>query len=126
MYRNSTGSNQDETIVEEIALDSFCWIAGGASGVWEFDDDAVRKFRGRQLRRHLLRYDGERGPEERDTGGMAGTWTQTGLTVNISQSADTFVRNMPFAMSFDPAGGWDLFGDTVFSNTRIQLLLKQR
>jgi hypothetical protein len=57
---------------------------------------------------------------------MAGTWTQTGFTVNISQGADTFVRNMPFTMSFDPAGGWDLFGDTVYSNTRIQMILKQR
>lgn len=57
---------------------------------------------------------------------MAGTWTQTGFTVNISQSADTFVRNMPFTMSFDPAGGWDLFGDAVFSNTRFQIVLKPR
>ena len=57
---------------------------------------------------------------------MAGTWTQTGLTVNISQSADTFVRNMPFSMSFDAGGGWDLFGDAVFSGTRIQIVLKPR
>ena len=64
-----SGGNQDETIVEEIALDSFCWIAGRVAGVWEFDDSAVGKFRGRQLHRHLLSYDGERGPEERDTGG---------------------------------------------------------
>lgn len=56
---------------------------------------------------------------------MAGTWTQTAFTVNISQRADTFVRNMSFSMSFDAAGGWDLYGDTVFSGTRIQVLLKQ-
>ena len=56
---------------------------------------------------------------------MAGTWTQTAFTVTISQSVDTFVRNMSFSMSFDAAGGWDLYGDTVFSGTRIQILLKQ-
>jgi hypothetical protein len=56
---------------------------------------------------------------------MAGTWTQNAFTVNISQSADTFVRNMPFSMSFGAAGGWELYGDTVFSNTRIQILLQQ-
>jgi hypothetical protein len=56
---------------------------------------------------------------------MAGTWTQNGFTVNISQSVDTFVRNMPFEMSLDPAGGWDLSGDMTFANTRIQIVLKQ-
>jgi hypothetical protein len=57
---------------------------------------------------------------------MAGTWTQSGFTVNISQSADTFVRNTSFEMSFDPAGGWDLAGNTTFSNTQIQIVLKPR
>ena len=29
---------------------------------------------------------------------MAGTWTQTGTNVDFTQSADTFVRNMAFAL----------------------------
>jgi hypothetical protein len=56
---------------------------------------------------------------------MAGRWTQTGFTVNISQSADTFVRNTSFSMSLDPAGGWDLSGDTNYANNRVQVVLKQ-
>ena len=56
---------------------------------------------------------------------MAGTWTQNLFTVNISQSADTFVRNMPFKVAVDPNGGWHLLGDQTFSSTRIQIDLKQ-
>jgi hypothetical protein len=56
---------------------------------------------------------------------MAGTWTQNGTTVNISQSVDTFVRNMPFEMFFDPAGGWELVGDQVYSGTLVQIVLKR-
>jgi hypothetical protein len=56
---------------------------------------------------------------------MAGTWTQSGTTVDISQSADTFVRDMQFELAPDPAGGWDLLGDEVFSGTRIQITLRR-
>lgn len=56
---------------------------------------------------------------------MAGTWTQSGTAVDISQSADTFVRDMPFELTPDPAGGWDLVGDQVFSGTRIQITLRR-
>lgn len=56
---------------------------------------------------------------------MAGTWTQSGFTVTISQNVDTFVRNTSFAMSVDPARGWDLYGETIYSNVRVQVLLKQ-
>ena len=55
---------------------------------------------------------------------MAGTWTRTGMTVEISQSADTFVRDMPFELTPN-LGGWDLEGDRVFSGTRIQLTLRR-
>lgn len=53
---------------------------------------------------------------------MAGTWVISGNTVTFSQSADTFVRNMPFTLV---ANGpqWALVGDQVFSDTRIQLTL---
>lgn len=56
---------------------------------------------------------------------MAGTWTQTGTTVDISQSADTFVRDMPFELAPDPVGGWDLVGDHVFSGTLFQVTLRR-
>ena len=55
---------------------------------------------------------------------MAGTWTQNGFTVNILQSADTFIRNMPFQMSFDPNGGWDLEGNENFTGGQVRLILK--
>jgi hypothetical protein len=57
---------------------------------------------------------------------MAGTWTQTGLTVDISQSADTFVRDMTFTLSPDPNGGWDLIGNPVtFGGRSFTLTLKR-
>jgi hypothetical protein len=56
---------------------------------------------------------------------MAGTWTQAGSVVTISQSADTFVRDMPFTLSFDPANGWILVGNQTFSGTNIQVTLKR-
>lgn len=54
---------------------------------------------------------------------MAGTWTRAGTTVEITQTADTFVRDMPFVLT--PAAGntWDLMGDATFSGTRIQITL---
>ncbi len=56
---------------------------------------------------------------------MAGTWTQNGMTVDISQIADTFVGDTLFTLAPDPNGGWDLVGDDVFSNTRVQVTLKR-
>lgn len=56
---------------------------------------------------------------------MAGTWTQSGMLVDISQSADTFVRDMPFELTPGLAGGWDLVGDRVFSGTRVQVTLRR-
>jgi hypothetical protein len=54
---------------------------------------------------------------------MSGTWVQSGSTISISQSADTFVRNTSFEMSPDPVRGWDLAGDTNFANTHVQIVL---
>jgi hypothetical protein len=56
---------------------------------------------------------------------MAGTWAQSGTTISISQSVDTFVRNTPFELSYDPAGGWELVGDQVYSGTLFQIVLKR-
>jgi hypothetical protein len=47
------------------------------------------------------------------------------MTVDISQTADTFVKDMVFELAPDPAGGWDLLGDHVFSGTRVQITLKR-
>ena len=56
---------------------------------------------------------------------MAGTWAQSGTTVTFSQSADTFVRNMPFTLALDPANGWTLVGDQIFSGTDVRVTLKR-
>ena len=54
---------------------------------------------------------------------MSGSWTLSGSTITISQSADTFVRNTSFEISPDPVQGWDLAGDTNYANTHIQIIL---
>jgi hypothetical protein len=56
---------------------------------------------------------------------MAGTWAQSGNTLAFAQSADTFVRNMTFAIV---ANGslWELVGDGGPVGTRIQITLSQQ
>ena len=56
---------------------------------------------------------------------MAGTWTQDGMTVEFSQPADTFVRDMPFTLTANGGSSWDLVGDKTFAGTQIQLRLSQ-
>lgn len=56
---------------------------------------------------------------------MAGTWTMNAGTVDFNQAADSFVRNMTFALEPIAPGVWDLAGDQVFSGTRIQLRLRR-
>jgi hypothetical protein len=56
---------------------------------------------------------------------MAGTWALNGNVVTFSQGADSFVRDMPFTLVLDPALGWTLVGDKVFSGTRIEITLKR-
>jgi hypothetical protein len=56
---------------------------------------------------------------------MAGTWSQSGMTVQLDQPADTFVRDMPFELTANAVGGWDLVGDRGFSGTRVQVTLRR-
>jgi hypothetical protein len=56
---------------------------------------------------------------------MAGTWSQNGMIVQIDQAADTFVRDMPFELTANTIGGWDLVGDRGFLGTRVQLTLRR-
>jgi hypothetical protein len=56
---------------------------------------------------------------------MAGTWARVGMTVDINQSADTFVRDMPFLLTPHSASSWDLVGDAGFSGTQVQLTLRR-
>ena len=55
---------------------------------------------------------------------MAGTWSENGSVVTVSQTADTFVRNMPLTLSNDPVNGWILVGDKSFNSVRIQITLR--
>lgn len=55
---------------------------------------------------------------------MAGTWIQNGGTVDFTQNADTFVRDMLFAVVANGAK-WALEGDQVFSGTDIKITLTQ-
>ena len=54
---------------------------------------------------------------------MSGSWTQTGSTISISQSIDTFVQHTSFEMSPDPVSGWDLTGSTTFGGNQVQIIL---
>lgn len=57
---------------------------------------------------------------------LAGTWTLDGMTVHISAPAiDTFLNDMPFTLTANSAGSWDLVGDQGFAGTRIQLTLRR-
>jgi hypothetical protein len=55
---------------------------------------------------------------------MAGTWTRAGMTVDINQSADTFVRDMPFQLT-PYTGTWDLVGNAGFSGTQVVITLRR-
>jgi hypothetical protein len=56
---------------------------------------------------------------------MAGTWTQTGNTVQFQQAADTFVRNMTFTIEPISDSVWFLVGDDVYAGTRFNVRLAQ-
>jgi hypothetical protein len=56
---------------------------------------------------------------------MAGTWERSGNSVDFSQNADSFVRDMTFAMQPVANNAWDLVGDHTFSGTRIQITLRR-
>lgn len=51
---------------------------------------------------------------------MAGTWTLAGSTVEFTQAADTFVRDMSFVASENR-----LTGDATFSGTTIHVVLSK-
>jgi hypothetical protein len=55
---------------------------------------------------------------------MAGTWSESNNVVDFTQAADTFVRDMTFAVQPIANGVVDLVADQVFSGTRIQLTLR--
>lgn len=54
---------------------------------------------------------------------MAGTWSASGTVIDITQAADTFVRDMLFTWGTNIQGMATLTGDQVFNGTRIQILL---
>ena len=56
---------------------------------------------------------------------MAGTWTRNGNTVDFTQAADTFVRDMTFTIEQITDGTWFLVGDQVFGTTRVNVRLAQ-
>jgi len=56
---------------------------------------------------------------------MAGGWAKNGNNVDFSQNADTFVRDMTFAMQPFTADVWDLVGSQVFQGTQIQITLRR-
>lgn len=87
-------------------------LAGGAS--LQLALAADRSVTGR-----LLIPDGDEGGGDLDAP-MTGTWTLSGSVVRFEQSADTFVRDMPFTVS---AAG--LSGDATFGDARVRVTLQR-
>jgi hypothetical protein len=56
---------------------------------------------------------------------MAGAWTQSGNTVDFTQAADTFVRDMVFTVQPIATGVVDLVGDQLFSGTQVKVTLRR-
>ena len=57
---------------------------------------------------------------------LAGRWTASGNTVNFTQVADDFLRDMTFALDPIANDAWDLVGDETFqSGTRVELRLRR-
>jgi hypothetical protein len=54
---------------------------------------------------------------------MAGTWTATATTVDITQAADTFVRDMLFTIQRVGDNVTALVGDQVFTGGRVTVTL---
>jgi len=52
---------------------------------------------------------------------MAGSWTLDGTTVHITQSADTFIRDLPLAVD-----GSNLTGDATFDDVQVHLVMSRR
>lgn len=57
---------------------------------------------------------------------LAGTWAQSGNSVTFSQTADTFVRNMTFAVVAASNSLWELDGNGTFSGTAVHVTLRQQ
>jgi hypothetical protein len=52
---------------------------------------------------------------------MAGSWTLDGTTVHISQSADTFIRDLPLEVE-----GNSLTGDATFDDVKVHLVMSRQ
>lgn len=52
---------------------------------------------------------------------MTGSWTLEGTTVHITQSADTFIRDLPLAVAGD-----DLTGDATFDDVQVHLVMSRQ
>lgn len=51
---------------------------------------------------------------------LTGTWTLDGSTVHLTQTADTFLRDIPLQVK-----GTSLVGDQTFAGTRVQVTLER-
>jgi|SRR3954470_14117923 hypothetical protein len=56
---------------------------------------------------------------------LAGTWQEHGNVVDLTQTADTFLRDVTFTLQPFAAGAWDLVADQTFAGTRVQLTLRR-
>ena len=52
---------------------------------------------------------------------MAGSWTLDGATVHITQSTDTFIRDLPLT-----ADGNNLTGDATFDDVQVHLVMSRQ
>ncbi|HSJ13932.1 MAG TPA: hypothetical protein VK939_05930 [Longimicrobiales bacterium] len=93
--------------------ESIDWIAAGASLTLTLD-------LGGQLSGRLFMPGADENGGDFDEN-MAGTWRIEGGRIRFQQTADTFVRDMPFTF----AGG-ALTGDATFDGVRVRLTLERQ
>jgi hypothetical protein len=124
------GACSEKTTAPDSALvgsyTAFEWVTTGSSGSTNqlgAGSTLQLTLNSNQTTSGLMHVAAANGDPARDFD-MVGTWSTNGTTVDISQNADTFVRDMTFHIQPIGTGVWDLVGDQVFSGTRVQITLR--
>jgi hypothetical protein len=106
----SFGAIELTTVANGVTVD---WVAAGAQVELELRRDGTTAG-------HVVVPEADDGQEDFEAD-LTGTWTISGNTIQLSHSADTFLRDMPLTVR---AGA--LEGDETFGDVRVRLVLARR
>ncbi len=107
---NVAGTYRLQRLITTDILDTNDWVAAGATLSLTLNTNGTTAG-------HIFAPGAGSGGSDFDAD-LAGTWNLTGDVVTFSQTADTFLRDMPFI-----AGENRLSGDQTFSGTRVTAVL---